>query len=118
MKLQFPHHQERIKYNRILNLTSDVSHRSRLPFTKLPIVMWKYVFPLLQLEILVKGYVASISCINKSILTSRLLSNKIDDNRKTTDKFSQTSKTVSTMYSPKTKREGREEEYVCSTKIA
>ena len=35
-----------------------------------------------------------------------------------TNQFSQTSKTVSTMYSPKTKREGREEEDVCSAKIA
>lgn len=53
------------------NLTSDVSHRSLLPFTRLPIVMWKYVLPLLQLEILVNGYVARISCNTKMRLQSK-----------------------------------------------
>ncbi len=51
-----------LNLNALHPLTSDVSHRSLLPWTRFPIVMWKYVFPLLQLEILVKGYVVKISC--------------------------------------------------------
>ena len=35
--------------------TKDVSHNNLLPRTRFPMVMWKYVFPLLQLEILVNG---------------------------------------------------------------
>lgn len=38
-----------------LFLTRDVSHKIRFPRTRFPIVMWKYVLPLLQLEILLKG---------------------------------------------------------------
>lgn len=36
-------------------LTRDVSQSSLLPRTRFPMVIWKYVLPLLQLEILVKG---------------------------------------------------------------
>lgn len=46
----------------VKSLTSDVSHRSLLPWTRFPIVMWKYVFPELQFEIFVNGYVVKISC--------------------------------------------------------
>ena len=44
------------------SLTSCVSHSSLLPRTRLPIVMWKYVLPLDQFEILVNGWVARMSC--------------------------------------------------------
>lgn len=47
-----------------LQPTREVSHSSLLPLTRFPMVMWKYVFPLLQLEILVKGWVVRISCQN------------------------------------------------------
>ena len=42
--------------------TRDVSKRNLLPLSGLPMIMWKYVFPLLQLEIFVKGYDMRISC--------------------------------------------------------
>lgn len=42
-------------------LTKEVSHSSLLPRTRFPMVMWKYVLPLLQLEILVKGWVVRMS---------------------------------------------------------
>ncbi|MEQ2197694.1 hypothetical protein XENOCAPTIV_002118, partial [Xenoophorus captivus] len=42
-------------------LTSDVSQSSLLPRTRFPMVMWKYVLPLLQLEIFVKGCVIRMS---------------------------------------------------------
>ena len=41
--------------------TRDVSQSSLLPRTRLPMVMWKYALPLLQLEIFVNGYDMSIS---------------------------------------------------------
>ena len=47
-----------------LRPTSEVSHSSLLPLTRLPMVTWKYVFPLLQLEILVKAWVVRMSCPN------------------------------------------------------
>lgn len=58
----FPKKKLRDSTDQIKSLTSDVSHRSLLPWTRFPIVMWKYVFPELQFEIFVKGYVVKISC--------------------------------------------------------
>lgn len=40
---------------------NDVSHSSLDPLTKLPMVIWKYVLPEDQFEILVKGCVTKIS---------------------------------------------------------
>ena len=56
-------------------LTKVVSQSSLLPCIRLPIVMLKYVVPLLQLDILVNGYTARISC------------NSIDNINKCTDRM-------------------------------
>jgi len=44
------------------SFTKVVSQSNLLPWIRLPIVILKYVVPLLQLDILVNGYTARMSC--------------------------------------------------------
>lgn len=61
-------------------LTNGVSHKSLPPLTRFPMVIWKYVLPLLQFEIFVNGWVIYMFFVDGSmrltpcrlIATSRL----------------------------------------------
>ena len=55
MRLMYEVRRSSILYPRL------VSHNSLEPRTRLPIVMWKYVLPLDQLEIRVNGWVTNTS---------------------------------------------------------
>ena len=61
--------------NKTMLFTNVVSQSSLLPCIKLPIVMLKYVVPLLQLDILVNGYTARISCNRTNYIINGCLCN-------------------------------------------